>query len=148
MNSAHLEMRPPISRKHTFCQPAATPELEAELFPSGSFFPTATKSLTCIVQEPGHLGHRTVELCIAQVSGKPQCLIYMHVLALLTCMASRSPGAGRYDVQKSAKARPLFSRFASPGHRQLRTAAFSNTMVQHFGNLPVRDRPCQDLHRI
>ena len=46
-------------------------------FPVVYFFRTATKPLTCIVQEPGHLGHRTVKQCIAQVSGEPQCLICM-----------------------------------------------------------------------
>ena len=82
MTSAHLEMIPPISRKHTFCQPAATPELEAELFPSGSFFPHGNQILDMYC-EPGHLGHRTVELYIAQVSGKPQCLIYIYIYACL-----------------------------------------------------------------
>ena len=46
-------------------------------FPVVYFFRTATKPLTCIVQKPGHLGHRTVEQCIAQVSGEPQCLTRM-----------------------------------------------------------------------
>jgi len=149
MNSAHLEMIPPISRKHTFCQPAATPELEAELFPSGSFFPHGNQILDMYcarARPPGSQDSGTMHC--PSLGETAMSHIYMHVLAMLTCMASRSPGAGRYDVQKSAQARPLFSRFASPGHRQLWAAAFSNAMVQHFGNLPVRDRPCQDLHRI
>ena len=133
MNSAHLEMIPPISRKHTFCQPAATPELEAELFPSGSFFPHGNQILDMYCARARPPG--------SQDSGTMHCpslgetaMSHTHVLAMLTCMASRSPGAGRYDVQKSAQARPLFSRFASQRHRQ------TADPVAHIGRkLPTFD---------
>ena len=69
-----------------------TAQLEAELFPSGLFFPHGNQTLDMYcarARPPGSQDCGTMHC--PSLGGT--AMSNMHVLAMLTCMASRSPGA-------------------------------------------------------
>ena len=144
MNSAHLEMIPPISRKHTFCQPAATPELEAELFPSGSFFPHGNQILDMYcarARPPGSQDSGTMHC--PSLGETAMSHIYMHVLAMLPAwprgvpvlggMRSKNPHKHALSFQDS-----LHQDTGSFGLQPFQTQWYNISEIFLFGIVPVR----------
>jgi len=143
MNSAHLEMIPPISRKHTFCQPAATPELEAELFPSGSCFPHCSQILDMYCAKarppgpgqwnyalPKSRGNRNVSyICMSW-----QCLpAWPRGAPVLGGMMSKNPQKHALSFQDS-----LHQDTGSFGLQPFQTQWYNISEIFLFGIVPVR----------